>query len=358
MEEQQEEDNLDGRNEVGNIEGNNSGSENDVEDGSSTQTEIKELSEGNDNPKENTIRSKDKIAPKIINLKPNYGTINIPLTSAIEASFNEPVQKATIGPSTFLVKIPDGSMVSGVVSLSTDGKTAIFTPALLHPSTQYKVTISTGVKDLAGNTMASPENWSFTTIKDDTSSPNAGNQNVGDSIGLTVSNPNLDATKASGSLSGGSVGSAPSGSGSSGSTSSGVINDAITQQQGKSYIQILNDVELVDCILPLIVQKIDMKTLIAKADGRQLLEKVMPYLDIRLSSKDQASAISTVDISGLAGYSTVKSQTARCSEGEIISGWWLLTVFKCCRPKNTILFLPHKRYNMESSSGFLCRWFS
>ena len=102
----------DGRNEVGNIEGNNSGSENDLEDGSSTQTEIKELSEGNDNPKENTIRSKDKIAPKIINLKPNYGTINIPLTSAIEASFNEPVQKATIGPSTFLVKIPDGSMFS------------------------------------------------------------------------------------------------------------------------------------------------------------------------------------------------------------------------------------------------------
>ena len=63
-----------------------------------------------------------------------------------------------------------------------------------------------------------------------------------------------------------------------------------------------------------------MKTLIAKADGRQLLEKVMPYLDIRLSSRDQASAISTVDISGLAGYSTIKSQTARCSEGEIISG--------------------------------------
>ena len=74
-------------------------------------------------------------------------------------------------------------------------KPPIFTPALLHPSTQYKVTISTGVKDLAGNTMASPENWSFTTIKDDTSSPNAGNQNVGDSIGLTVSNPNLDEPK-------------------------------------------------------------------------------------------------------------------------------------------------------------------
>ena len=165
------------------------------------------MSGGNDNSKENTVKSKDKIAPKIINVKPNYGTINIPVTSAIEASFNKAVQKATVSPSTFLVKNPDGSMVSGAVSLSIDGKTALFTPTFLNPSTQYKVTISTGVKDIAGNTMASPENWSFTTIKEDTSSPNAGNQNVGDSIGLTVSNPNLDATKASGSVSGGSVGS-------------------------------------------------------------------------------------------------------------------------------------------------------
>ena len=55
--------------------------------------------------------------------------------------------------------------------------------------------MSTGVKDIAGNTMASPENWSFTTIKDDTSSANTGNQNVGDSIGLAVSNPILTQPK-------------------------------------------------------------------------------------------------------------------------------------------------------------------
>ena len=73
VEEQQDEVNLDSRNEVEDIEGNNSGSENDVDGGSSTQTEIKELSGGNDNSKENTVKSKDKIAPKIINVKPNYG---------------------------------------------------------------------------------------------------------------------------------------------------------------------------------------------------------------------------------------------------------------------------------------------
>ena len=134
VEEQQDEVNLDSRNEVEDIEGNNSGSENDVDGGSSTQTEIKELSGGNDNSKENTVKSKDKIAPKIINVKPNYGTINIPVTSTIEASFNEAVQKATVIPSTFLVKNPDGSMVSGAVSLSIDGKTALFTPLLVDPA--------------------------------------------------------------------------------------------------------------------------------------------------------------------------------------------------------------------------------
>jgi hypothetical protein len=47
---------------------------------------------------------------------------------------------------------------------------------------------------------------------------------------------------------------------------------------------------------------------------------MMPYLDIRLSSRDQASPKSTVTISGLSGYTTIKTRTARCSEGEIISG--------------------------------------
>ncbi|MGA8844100.1 MAG: hypothetical protein WB511_11000, partial [Nitrososphaeraceae archaeon] len=46
----------------------------------------------------------------------------------------------------------------------------------------------------------------------------------------------------------------------------------------------------------------------------------MAYLDIRLSYRDQASPKSTVTISGLSGYTTIKTRTARCSEGEIISG--------------------------------------
>src|SRR5439155_15440927 len=54
--------------------------------------------------------------------------------------------------------------VAGTVSLSSGGTTATFTPSSnLAFSTAYTATITTGVKDLAGNAMASPKTWKFTT---------------------------------------------------------------------------------------------------------------------------------------------------------------------------------------------------
>jgi uncharacterized protein YfaS (alpha-2-macroglobulin family) len=48
--------------------------------------------------------------------------------------------------------------------MSYSGTTAIFTPLnILASSTQYMVTISAGVKDLAGNSMPNSYSWSFTT---------------------------------------------------------------------------------------------------------------------------------------------------------------------------------------------------
>ena len=46
----------------------------------------------------------------------------------------------------------------------TDGKTAMFDPtSLLTASISYTATITTGVKDLAGNPMVTAKTWSFTT---------------------------------------------------------------------------------------------------------------------------------------------------------------------------------------------------
>jgi len=67
-----------------------------------------------------------------------------------------------------------------------------------------------------------------------------------------------------------------------------------------------------------LISPIDMTTFIVKVDGHPMTEKIYALFRFRLS-RDQ-SPKSSVDISGLAGYITIKTQSATCNEGEIKSG--------------------------------------
>jgi hypothetical protein len=72
----------------------------------------------------------------------------------------------TINENTFTVRRADNesTLIKGALSLSPDGKTAIFDPDQdLSPNTKYIAEIGTGAKDLAGNAMASTKRWSFNT---------------------------------------------------------------------------------------------------------------------------------------------------------------------------------------------------
>jgi len=78
------------------------------------------------------------------------------------AVFNEPMDGATINTSTFWLEDKGGAPVTGVVSYS--GLTATFAPNIqLAPSASYTATITTGVKDTSGNSLASDVRWMFTT---------------------------------------------------------------------------------------------------------------------------------------------------------------------------------------------------
>jgi hypothetical protein len=74
------------------------------------------------------------------------------------------VDSSTVTFSTFILRDSDGMRISGVVSLSTDLNTATFKPSsqLAH-STLYSATVTTGVRDRAGNAIRETKNWSFTT---------------------------------------------------------------------------------------------------------------------------------------------------------------------------------------------------
>ena len=126
----------------------------------------------------NTPPTGDTTPPKVNFVSPRDGYTTVALSSTISATFSEPVQESTVNPTTFTLKDKDGNNIPGTVSMSSkspnsvivsppgvNSNTAVFKPSSpLAPSKLYTATITTGVKDLAGNAMTAMRQWSFTTV--------------------------------------------------------------------------------------------------------------------------------------------------------------------------------------------------
>lgn len=99
----------------------------------------------------------DTTAPVIISTTPANGATGVAINTAIVVTFSEAMDPATVTASTFSI-----AGVSGTVAYT--GTTATFTPASsLAYSTTYMATVTKGVKDAAGNALASNSSWTFTT---------------------------------------------------------------------------------------------------------------------------------------------------------------------------------------------------
>jgi len=82
----------------------------------------------------------------------------MPINITISATLSETVDPNTVNSSTMIVS----GGVSGTVVLSD--QTISFKPNTNLPvNTTLAVTIKSGIKDLAGNTMSSQYSWTFTT---------------------------------------------------------------------------------------------------------------------------------------------------------------------------------------------------
>jgi parallel beta-helix repeat protein len=102
----------------------------------------------------------DTTPPTVSSVSPANGTTNASTSSAITATFSEIMSASSINASTFTVNGVTGS-------ISVNGSSATFTPSsTLASSTSYTVTIvggTSGVKDAAGNPLASNYTWTFIT---------------------------------------------------------------------------------------------------------------------------------------------------------------------------------------------------
>jgi len=106
--------------------------------------------------------SPDLIRPTVTLVAPLTNAQNVPSNSSINATFSEHMFPLTITNLNFLVV--GSTAVTGVVTYDPITNIATFNPDDdLDASTTYTATISTGVKDLAGNTLAVNYVWHFTT---------------------------------------------------------------------------------------------------------------------------------------------------------------------------------------------------
>jgi hypothetical protein len=94
-----------------------------------------------------------------------------PVDTNVTASFNEAMNASTIadasGASTTftLKKTSDSSAVAASVSYNAADNKATLNPTNdLAYSTEYTATVTTGVQDSAGNSLASNQSWTFTTV--------------------------------------------------------------------------------------------------------------------------------------------------------------------------------------------------
>jgi ketosteroid isomerase-like protein len=100
--------------------------------------------------------------PSVISTVPVNGAPAVAVNTLVSATFNAPMNPATISGTTFTVTGSGATPVAGAVTYS--GSTATFTPtAILANSTLFTATITTGAKDPTGAPLAANFVWTFTT---------------------------------------------------------------------------------------------------------------------------------------------------------------------------------------------------
>ena len=118
------------------------------------------------------------------------------LVQRVSAIFNEAMNATTINSSTIELRNASNTLVTATVSYNAGTRTVTLTPsATLANSTVYTAKIisgTSGVKDAAGNALASDYSWSFTTVAADITPPTVTsvtpvNGATGVSVSTTVS---------------------------------------------------------------------------------------------------------------------------------------------------------------------------
>jgi hypothetical protein len=104
----------------------------------------------------------DTTAPTVLSVSPLNLSKNAAANSTVTATFSETMDGGTVTAATFFLH-KGQTPVTGTVTLSNNQ--AVFVPqAPLSQGTTYTATLTTGLKDLAGNPLGGNYQWSFTVL--------------------------------------------------------------------------------------------------------------------------------------------------------------------------------------------------
>lgn len=114
-------------------------------------------------PAAEVVLVQDDIAPRIMNLIPKGNNLD-PTEIAVSVAFSEPMDKAWAEREGVIVlRSAAGAYLSGIPTLSEDGGTLSLQMPTLQYSQEYTVTVSSELRDLAGNRLAAGATSTFTT---------------------------------------------------------------------------------------------------------------------------------------------------------------------------------------------------
>ncbi len=110
-------------------------------------------------------RLPDVIAPQVSRITPANGATEIGLNASASVLFNETMDPASIDASTLLLSDANGAGIATSVTPGAAANSWTLTPSVaLSYATNYRITVSVGVRDLAGNPLAAPVTADFATL--------------------------------------------------------------------------------------------------------------------------------------------------------------------------------------------------
>lgn len=115
----------------------------------------------------------DNIPPTVTSVLPDINATDVALNTVITANFSEAINSASVSGSTFQLRDAANNLVAATVTKATS-QISLTPAAPLANSTTYTLTIiggPSGIKDAAGNPLASDYSWSFTTVAIDNTAP-------------------------------------------------------------------------------------------------------------------------------------------------------------------------------------------